>query len=99
VYGIPNNLLNPFSNKFKIVLTIQKQEVFLLGILNKSRLDMQKSSQLGTSRAPVADGMTNHTLKKLGHNLRPTSPPHTVSTNTCRGNLPQHPVIIKQTPL
>jgi hypothetical protein len=29
--------------------------------------------------------------EKLGHNSRPTSPPHTVSTNKCRGGLPQHP--------
>jgi hypothetical protein len=32
-HGIPNNLLNPCSNEFKIALTIQRQEVFLLGIL------------------------------------------------------------------
>jgi hypothetical protein len=33
----------------------------------------------------------NHLLKKLGHNLRPTSPPPTVSTSKCKVNLPQHP--------
>jgi hypothetical protein len=46
-HGIPNNLMNPCSNKFKIALTIQRQEVLLLGILRKSTWDMQKSSQLG----------------------------------------------------
>jgi hypothetical protein len=47
-HGFPNNLLNPCSNKFKIALTIQRQEVFLLGILRKSTWDMQKSLQLGS---------------------------------------------------
>jgi hypothetical protein len=28
--------------------------------------------------------------EKLGHNLRPTSPPPTISTSKCKVNLPQH---------
>jgi hypothetical protein len=35
--------------------------------------------------------------EKLGHNSRPTCPPHTVSTNKYMGNLPHHPVTTKQT--
>jgi hypothetical protein len=38
---------------------------------------------------PVAGGTKNPLLKKLGHNLRPTSPPPTVSTSKCKVNLPQ----------
>jgi hypothetical protein len=33
----------------------------------------------------------NHLLEKLGHNLRPTSLPPTVSTTKCKVNLPQQP--------
>jgi hypothetical protein len=63
----------------------------IMGIHSRSTLDMQKYLQLGTSRAPVAGGMKSHMLKKLGHTLRPTSPPPTVSTRKCKVNVPQHP--------
>jgi hypothetical protein len=47
--GIPNNLLNPCSRKFKIAQTVQRQEASLSGTHRKSTLDMQKYLQLGTS--------------------------------------------------
>jgi hypothetical protein len=55
----------------------------------------KKKLQLGTSWAPVAGGTKNLSLKKLGHTLRPTSQPPTVSTRKCKVNLPQHPDTIQ----
>jgi hypothetical protein len=65
--------------------------VSLLDTNSKYMLDMQKYLQLGTSRAAVAGGTKNHLLKRLGHNLRPTSPLLTVNTSKFKVNLPQHP--------
>jgi hypothetical protein len=44
-------------------------------------------TQLGTSLAPVSGGTKSPTLRKLGHNLRLTSPLHTGSTRTCKMNM------------
>jgi hypothetical protein len=93
-HGIPNNLLNPCSSSFNIAPISQRQEDSLSGTHSKSTLDMQKYLQLATSWAPVAGGTKNHLLKRLGHNLRPTSPPLVVSTSKCRVNLPKQPGII-----
>jgi hypothetical protein len=41
----------------------------------------------------------NRSLTKLGHNLRPTSPPLAVSTSKCKVNLPQQPGTILPTQL
>jgi hypothetical protein len=47
-HGIPNNLLNPCSSRFKIVPIFMRQEASLLDTHRKSTLDMQKYLQLGT---------------------------------------------------
>jgi hypothetical protein len=43
--------------------------------------------------------MKNHLLTKLGHNLRPTYPPLTVSTSKCKVNQLQQPGTILPTQL
>jgi hypothetical protein len=48
-HGIPNNLLNPCSSRFKSVLIILRQGAFLLDTHSQSMLDTQKYLQLGTS--------------------------------------------------
>jgi hypothetical protein len=63
----------------------------LIGHPHQINVGYAKISQLGTSWAPVAVGTKFHMLKKLGHNLRPTSQLPTVSTNKFKVNLPQHP--------
>jgi hypothetical protein len=48
-YRIRNNLLNPCSNRFRIVPITLRQGASLLDTHSKSTLDMQKYLQLGTS--------------------------------------------------
>jgi hypothetical protein len=53
-HGIPNNLLNPCSSRFKIVLITLRQGLPYRTPTENQHWICKKHLQLGTSRAPVA---------------------------------------------
>jgi hypothetical protein len=96
--GIPRSQWILSSSRFKTVLTIRRQEASPSVPRSRSTLGMQKYLQHGTSLAPVAVGMRNQPLTKLGLTSNNTLQPLTISTSKCREKPLQTPDTTQLTP-